>query len=153
MATEFPVSNTSSDEWTLTQPFRDWLMLLDRCHSCPIILQDIETLDLAQMCDPMHINHDHLRMHRYGHLGMANLSPVLHWLRVSSIQPLDKVALIFWDLPQRFPHPPLQAIAFWENQLAVIQACKYREEESESEDSSDDRTDAFTDAGSDEESV
>jgi hypothetical protein len=154
MAPGIPVSDTSSDEQTLTQHRRDCLELLDQCHSCPTILQDIETLDLAQLCDPMHIDREnHWGMHKYDGLNTASYSAVLRWLRVSPIQPLDEVALIFCDLPQRFPDPPRQAIAFWVKQLAVIQACKYREEESESEDSSDEGTDAFTDAGSDDESV
>ena len=90
-----------------------------------MILQDIETLDLAQLCDPIQINHDHRGMHEWDMLSHAKLSVVIRWLRVSSIQPLDEVALIFWDLLQRFPDPPLQVIAFWEKQLAVIQACEY----------------------------
>ena len=148
MAPGAPVSNDALTEETLTQHCRDWLTLLDRCHSCPMILQEVETLDLAQMCDPMHIDHeDHKRMHEYEYLSMTSFSAVLRWLRVSSIQPLDEVTLIFWDLPQRFPDPPLQTIAFWEKQVAVFRPCEYSDEDS------DEWADADTEAGSDERTV
>jgi hypothetical protein len=126
MAPGSPVSDTSSDEQTLTRHSRDWLELLDECRSCPMILQEVETLNLAQLCDPMHINHeDHWEMHGYPDLSMGIYLAVLRWLRVSSIQPLNNVALIFWDLPQRFLELPLQTIAFWEKQLEVFQACEH----------------------------
>jgi hypothetical protein len=126
MASFKSVSDTPLEPTAQLEPDRNWLTLLDRCHACPTILRDIGTLDLAQLCDPMHIDHDqHWQMHEY-QLRPEVLAPVLRWLRVSSIQPLDEAAFIFPDLPQRFPDPPLQAISLWEKQIALIEQCSFR---------------------------
>ncbi|KAJ7478109.1 hypothetical protein FB451DRAFT_181733 [Mycena latifolia] len=85
----------------------EWLDLLENCRSSPRILHVLESLDLAQVCDPRHINPvNHWSLH-YGNPGLRNLRYILEWL-------------------QRFPDPPQQAIAFWENQIAVIEQCQYR---------------------------
>ncbi|KAJ7450101.1 hypothetical protein FB451DRAFT_1186876 [Mycena latifolia] len=82
-----------------------WLDLLENCRSSPRILHVLESLDLAQVCDPRHINPaNHWSLH-YGNPGLRNLRYILEWL-------------------QKFPDPPLQAIAFWEKQIAVIQQCE-----------------------------
>jgi hypothetical protein len=90
-----PVSNTLFQEQIQLTIDSDWLELLNQCHTCSMILQDIETLDLALLCDPMHVNdEDHWEMHRYG-LSPVNLSAVLRWLRVSFIHQLNESRSIF----------------------------------------------------------
>ncbi|KAJ7478136.1 hypothetical protein FB451DRAFT_181978 [Mycena latifolia] len=83
----------------------DWLNLLEKCRSSPRILHELESLDIAQICDPRHTNPaDHWRLHISVTEG---LHYILSWL-------------------QRFPDRPLQAIAFWEKQKTTIQQCQYR---------------------------
>ncbi|KAJ7840242.1 hypothetical protein B0H13DRAFT_1910789 [Mycena leptocephala] len=84
---------------------------------CPRILAEIETLDLAQLCDPMHIDHeDH-----WDTLRRADSPAVLRWLR-------------------RFPNPPLQAIEFWEEQIACIEQCSFPRPSDESDPDDDTST-------------
>jgi hypothetical protein len=87
------VPRTTSSDST----FRQSLKLLDQCHSCPTILQGIETLDLAQICDPMYIDEEHWEIHELA-FHTADLSAVLRWLRVSFIEQLLKAHSCF-ELP------------------------------------------------------
>ncbi|KAJ7478095.1 hypothetical protein FB451DRAFT_181681 [Mycena latifolia] len=85
---------------------RGWLNLLEKCRSSPRILHELESLDVAQVCDPRHIHPvTHYKLHEWPVLQLDSLHFVLDWL-------------------QRFPDPPLQAIAFWEKQKTIIQRCK-----------------------------
>ncbi|KAJ7473222.1 hypothetical protein FB451DRAFT_1248779 [Mycena latifolia] len=79
-----------------------WLGLLEKCRPSPRILHELESLDVAQVCDLRHINPaDHWKLH----IGLGELHYILKWL-------------------QRFPDPPLQAITFWEKQNTTIQGCR-----------------------------
>ncbi|KAJ7478130.1 hypothetical protein FB451DRAFT_181933 [Mycena latifolia] len=82
------------------------LNLLEKCRPSPRILHALESLDVAQIRDPRHINPaNHWELHnRFNGLGVLRYY-ILPWL-------------------QRFPDPPLQAMAFWEKQIAVRQQCE-----------------------------
>ncbi|KAJ7478111.1 hypothetical protein FB451DRAFT_181775 [Mycena latifolia] len=85
-----------------------YLDLLEKCQPSPRILHALESLDIAQICDPRHINPaDHYRLHAGIFSPPRDLHYILEWL-------------------QKFPDPPLQAIAFWEKQKTIIQQCQYR---------------------------
>ncbi|KAJ7478103.1 hypothetical protein FB451DRAFT_181713 [Mycena latifolia] len=82
-----------------------YLDLLDKCRPSPRILHELESLNIAQICDPRHIHPaTHYRFH-HGYYSLARVHFVLEWLR-------------------RFPDPLLQAIAFWEKQDTILQQCK-----------------------------
>ncbi|KAJ6578716.1 hypothetical protein DFH09DRAFT_1148168 [Mycena vulgaris] len=76
-----------------------WLECLDECTSSPRILRELETLDVAQMCDWVTQERHEFHIRVFG--GEDPVPDVLAWLR-------------------RFPDPPLQVIAFWEKQIADI---------------------------------
>ncbi|KAJ7473197.1 hypothetical protein FB451DRAFT_290065 [Mycena latifolia] len=83
-----------------------WLYLLENCQPSPKILHELESLDLAQLCDPTDINPaTHYQLHDKEDSPLGDLHYILDWL---------------W----RFPDPPQQAIAFWEKQNTVIERCR-----------------------------
>ncbi|KAJ7450118.1 hypothetical protein FB451DRAFT_723346 [Mycena latifolia] len=61
----------------------DWLNLLEKCRSSPRILHGLESLNMAQVCDPRHINPaKHWQLHdRFSRLG--DLHYILPWLQVN----------------------------------------------------------------------
>ncbi|KAJ7117015.1 hypothetical protein C8R44DRAFT_791830, partial [Mycena epipterygia] len=70
----------------------------------PRIVLELETLDLAGLCDQMAEDpKSHQDAHRYSIL-CPDIYRVLEWLR-------------------DFPDPPLRAIAIWEKQIEAIERC------------------------------
>ncbi|KAJ7116988.1 hypothetical protein C8R44DRAFT_983315 [Mycena epipterygia] len=77
---------------------------IDKWPRSPRIALELETLDLAGLCEQMAIDPEpHKLAHHYGILN-PNLYRVLDWLR-------------------DFPDPPLRAIAIWEQQIEAIKRC------------------------------
>ncbi|KAJ7264174.1 hypothetical protein C8J57DRAFT_1331989 [Mycena rebaudengoi] len=78
---------------------KTWLNLLNDCRPSSKISHELESFDLAQICDPRNINPiDHHRAHA----------------EIFSYSRPDDTG---------FPDPPLQAIAFWERQKVMIDQC------------------------------
>ncbi|KAJ7478217.1 hypothetical protein FB451DRAFT_1556981 [Mycena latifolia] len=75
-----------------------WLELLEQCRSSRKILMAMETLNLAQLCDQLSVH-------------------------PAGTYEVHEAAFRALDWLSKFPDPPLQAIAFWEKQLAEICRC------------------------------
>ncbi|KAJ7020320.1 hypothetical protein C8F04DRAFT_302464 [Mycena alexandri] len=94
------LATAKSDYW----PFLGSLAAIKLCHPSSKILNELATLDVAQLCDRMSVD-------QYAHT-------VLHQ------QCFDASCLgVVLDWFQTFPEPPLDVLEYWEMQIATLQQC------------------------------
>ncbi|KAJ7888184.1 hypothetical protein B0H14DRAFT_2694471 [Mycena olivaceomarginata] len=85
---------------------RTWLLMIAWCKHSHIVLHELESLDVAQLCaGPLRSDPEyHLACHK-DFLSPGSVKWIVNWL---------------WS----FPSPPKQAIEFWERQMVAVETCR-----------------------------
>ncbi|KAJ7501139.1 hypothetical protein B0H11DRAFT_2224968 [Mycena galericulata] len=78
--------------------------ILEQCPTSSKLLYELQSLDLRQLCDHHAANEESHRVVHQEFLYPSFLNSIVDWL-------------------QKFPDPPLHAIAFWESQIAGVKRC------------------------------
>jgi hypothetical protein len=97
-------------------------MIISECEPFDPLLQELENLHVAQLCDGLRSDPEYHSACHEDFLHPIYFERIVDWLQACRAFLHNYLWHLFFL--QSFPSPPLRVIEFWEQQLAAVEACQ-----------------------------